>query len=449
MNVQMKPSRYNRIVHVPETDRHLLFNGVTTALISLDRERFEKARDLLAADTSEPGEEMDEETRELYDTLVDGRFIIPRSVDELALLRVRYNVSRFNNPLSLTILPTLACNLACTYCYERPSRDVMSQDTADAICAFVEDHARRERMSSFNVTWYGGEPLLAASTIWELSERFLRLSEQYNFRYSAAITTNGTLLTTDVVDNLLRYNVSAAQVTVDGPKRIHDARRPFKNQNRSSFDTILGNLDNVVGKMDMSLRINTDRRNAPFTEELLQVFADRGWLGSDTRFFPYMAPVSKLTEACADIVQECCTAESYLEHSISFCKACARYGVPIKTRALYHYPVAVKYNCGAIALNSMVIAPSGAIHKCSLTVNDETESLGNIHEPLDLVNPNLLKWLNFDPFVFDACRECDLLPICLGACPKRALEGEVPAETTACAHTKGEIDTILTLHAVS
>jgi len=444
-----KPSRYNRIVHVPETDRYLLFNGLTTALVSLDREQFEKVRYLLDADTCKPVEGMNERTRQLYDTLVDGRFIIPRSVDELALLEVRYNVSRFTNPLSLTILPTLACNLACTYCYERSRPDIMSKDTADAICAFVEDHARRERITSFNVTWYGGEPLLAASTIWDLSERFLRLSEQHNFRYSAAITTNGTLLTKDVADNLLRYNVTAAQVTVDGPKRIHDARRPFRNRKGSSFDTILENLENVVGTMDISLRINTDRRNAPFTEQLLQVFADRGWLGSDTRFYPYMAPVSKLTEACADIVQECCTAESYLEHSISFCKACAAFGVPIRTRAVYHFPVSVKYNCGAVSLNSMLIAPSGAIHKCGLTVSDDSESLGNIREPLDLVNPNLLKWLSFDPFAFEACRECDLLPICLGACPKRAIEGEVPAETTACAHTKGEIDAFLALHAVS
>jgi len=312
----------------------------------------------------------------------------------------------------------------------------------------VEERARDERITKFHVTWYGGEPLLAASTLWDLSERFLKLSEQHSFRYSAAITTNGTLLTKDTVSNLLRYRVTSMQVTVDGPREIHDARRPFRRGTRSSFDTILENLDHVVGKMDISLRINTDRRNAAFTEDLLGILADKGWLGEDTGFYPYMAPVSKLTDACADVAQECCTAASFLDHSISFCKACGTYGVPIRTRALYHFPVSVKYNCGAVSLNSMVITPSGDIHKCGLTVSDENESLGNIREPLDLVNPNLLKWLNFDPFALEACRECDLLPICLGACPKRALEGENPTESISCRCTKDNIDTILALHAV-
>ena len=444
----MKASRYNKSVHVPARDQYLLFNGLTTALISLDRRLFEKAQQIIVGANDPEFVPRDEETRELYNTLVDGRFIIPRSVDELALLKVRYNVSRFNNPLSLTILPTLACNLACTYCYERSSPDLMTQDTIEAVCSFVQDRAERERIKSFHVTWYGGEPLVAATVLWELSERFLKLAEQHGFRYTASITTNGTLLTKEAVDNLLRYNVKTAQVTVDGPKEVHDTRRPFKNRKASSFDTILRNLDNVVGKMDVSLRINTDRRNAGSALDLLPTLADRGWLGEGTNFFPYMAPVGKLTEACADVAPECCTPESFFDHSMEFCKACESYGVPVKTRALYHFPIPVKYNCGAVALNSMVISPSGAIHKCGLTVGDESESLGNIREPLDLVNPTLLKWLNFDPFAFEACRECDLLPICLAACPKRALAGENPTESISCGCTKDNIDTILTLHAM-
>jgi len=447
----MKTSRYNRTVRIPGQDQYLLFNGITAALISLDGQLFEKAHQIMVA--VDDGREVpkDEETQKTYKMLVDGRFIIPRSVDELALLRVRYNLSRFNNPLSLTILPTLACNLACVYCYERPRHDLMTEDTMEAIATFVEQRAKRERISEFHVTWYGGEPLLAAPRIWDLSRRFLDLSERYAFRYTAAITTNGTLLTKDVADSLLRYNVTSMQVTVDGPKQIHDERRPFRKGKRSSFDSILRNLDNVVGKMEIFLRINTDKRNAGFVLELLRMFADRGWLdkgkGKGKRFYPYMAPVRELTQACADIAPECCTMEEFFDLSVEFCRACEAYGVPIKTRAMYHFPVSLKYNCGAIALNSMVVNPSGAIHKCGLTVNDENESLGNIREPLDLANRNLLKWLNFDPFDTEGCRKCDLLPVCLGSCPKRVLEGEDPTKSNSCAYMKRNIDTILMLHA--
>lgn len=94
----------------------------------------------------------------------------------------------------------------------------------------------------------------------------------------------------------------------------------------------------------------------------------------------------------------------------------------------------------------MVINPSGAIHKCGLTVSDDNESLGNIREPMDLVNPNLLKWLSYDPFDVDKCCKCDLLPICFGGCPKRVLEGECPTQGHSCEYTKKNIDSILILH---
>jgi uncharacterized protein len=442
----MKRSRYNRIVHIEDEDRYLLFNGVTTGLVSLDRELFEKAQEIMAAADDGGYVPEGEEDRNIYTTLVNGRFIVPKSVDELALLKVRYNVSRFNDPLSLTILPTMACNLECSYCYERPKSEFMTQETVDAVCAFVEERAQRERITKLNVSWYGGEPLLAASTIWGLSESFMKLSEQHDFRYGAGMTTNGTLLTKDVVDNLLRYNVKSVQVTVDGPKEVHDGRRPFKSAQGSSFDAIMDNLDYVVGRLRVTLRINTDMRNAGAAIDLLEVFADRGWLTEGNRFYPYMAPVSAMTEVCADVAHECCTAESFFDLSMDFFKACTAHGVPVKTHALYHFPVSPKYVCGAVALNTMVVNPSGEIHKCGLTVSDNSESLGNIREPMDLVNPNLLKWLSYDPFDVEECRQCDLLPICFGGCPKRVLEGEYPAQGKSCECTKKNTDSILILH---
>ena len=442
----MKRSRYNKIVEVPGEDTHLLFNGITTALISLDSESFEKVENIMAAVDDGGSAPDDKQGQEIYGMLVNGRFIIPKAVDELALLKVRYNVSRHNDPLSLTILPTLACNLACVYCYEHSRPDIMREDTVDAICAYVEERARKERLDKLHVTWYGGEPLLAASTVWNLSHRFSSLSEKHGFEYTAAITTNGTLLTKEVVDNLLRYNVKSMQVTVDGPRDIHDARRPFKSGKGSSFDAIMDNLDLVVGKMNVTIRTNTDNRNVAAAIELLDLFSEKGWLEKDKKFRPYMAPVSKLTEACADTASECCTAQDFFDRSMDFAKACIDYGVRVKTRSEYHFPVTVKYNCGAIALNSMVINPSGDIYKCGLTVSEDAESLGNIRDPMDLVNANMLKWLSFDPFELEECRECDLLPVCLGACPRITVAGENPAESNSCKYLKDNIETILILH---
>ena len=48
MKVPMKRSKYNRIVHIEDEDRFLLFNGVTTGLVSLERESFERAQEMIA-----------------------------------------------------------------------------------------------------------------------------------------------------------------------------------------------------------------------------------------------------------------------------------------------------------------------------------------------------------------------------------------------------------------
>ena len=92
------------------------------------------------------------------------------------------------------------------------------------------------------------------------------------------------------------------------------------------------------------------------------------------------------------------------------------------------------------------ISKMGELGLFGLTVSEESESLGNVREPMDLVNPHLLKWLSFDPFEVEGCRECEFLPICLGACPKRTIEGEDPTQGNSCKYIKRNIDTILLLH---
>ena len=81
-----KPVQF--LVQIDGGDRFLLFNGVTAGLVSFDREVFERAQEIMTA--ADDGGDMpeDEAGRNVYTTLVNGRFIVPKSVDELALLKV-------------------------------------------------------------------------------------------------------------------------------------------------------------------------------------------------------------------------------------------------------------------------------------------------------------------------------------------------------------------------
>jgi uncharacterized protein len=49
--------------------------------------------------------------------------------------------------------------------------------------------------------------------------------------------------------------------------------------------------------------------------------------------------------------------------------------------------------------------------------------MGRIADDIDFSHPNFTDLFRFDPFDDSSCRECSLLPICLGGCPARRAEG--------------------------
>src|SRR5690606_20137919 len=134
------------------------------------------------------------------------------------------------NTLGLTICPTLNCNFRCTYCYQHHLKGVMRADVRNRIAAYV---AASDGLQDLHVTWFGGEPLLAMTVVEGLSERFLAGPH----RYSASIVTNGSRLTPAHSRRLVELNVTRAQITLDGPRDLHDQRRPLAG-GAPTFDAI-------------------------------------------------------------------------------------------------------------------------------------------------------------------------------------------------------------------
>lgn len=110
-----------------------------------------------------------------------------------------------------------ACNMRCRHCIQTPIKDGndVSVRVDDKVMALVENYVRyavgtplQEGRKPFNLFFWGGEPLL----YWDfIREQVVRLTEKYgilrnrNFRFR--ITTNGSLLTEEIVDFLNRYEV--------------------------------------------------------------------------------------------------------------------------------------------------------------------------------------------------------------------------------------------------
>ena len=173
--------------------------------------------------------------------LLEKKMLLHAEADELQHMRKIYTARRFSrDSLGLTIAPTLDCNFACPYCYEDKRPGKMSEEVANRLVDYVE--RMLPGRSSLRVMWYGGEPLMCKDIVESLTERFLRVATDCDATFRASMTTNGYLLTPNVVDRLSRFPVwEKIQITLDGTAAYHDRKRPLKS-GRQTFRTVYDNL---------------------------------------------------------------------------------------------------------------------------------------------------------------------------------------------------------------
>src|SRR5580693_1893213 len=92
----------------------------------------------------------------------------------------------------LIILPTEKCNFRCVYCYEDFKVGRMSEGVQRGIELLLINRA--PTLNLLNLSWFGGEPLLARDIVLRLSRHAFSLSKKYGFRLTGGLTTNGYLL---------------------------------------------------------------------------------------------------------------------------------------------------------------------------------------------------------------------------------------------------------------
>lgn len=147
-----KLSKFNTIF--PQEDGIIIYNSLSGGVLKLNS-KYEKQYYAIKS----PKHEMVE--KELIDNLLRANMIVDFKLDEVSLLRTINLISRYkDSSLSLTIAPTLECNFACPYCYEKGRRyNRMNKEVQNALVEFVKVKLRNK--SALGICWYGGEPLMA------------------------------------------------------------------------------------------------------------------------------------------------------------------------------------------------------------------------------------------------------------------------------------------------
>ena len=424
MGDMMKKSKYNFFYEIE--DGILAYNAKTNAMAVVEKEKIEELKKILAGEPSED--------KKFVDELMYGGFIVKDYINELEEIRHDMYADRFsNNKLSLTIAPTSDCNFRCPYCYEKDVLHMqrMTDEVADKIVKFVENRAAG--IENLHITWYGGEPLLEYQRILMLSEKFLEICDKHEIEYDAGIVTNGYLLTEDKLKKLIESKVSTIQITLDGTKESHDARRYLKNHG-GTFDKIVSNLlsfeklaQTIESFPNISIRMNLDRSNKEECYKLLDYINS---LPLRKYVVPYVAGVY---DGMDKEHVYTLTDSEYGDLKNEYLQEFEKKGFKIDYYA--YYPKKVASSCCCDRIDSLVVDAHGNLYKCWEEIGFEEACIGQIGEDMNYNLPQCYyDYMLFDPTMNEECKECEVLPVCMGGgCPIR----RVKDQRRNCEYDKG------------
>ncbi len=403
--MRTKTSAYNYSTHMPD-GTELFFNFYTLKLITLDKFESEIAKRILK-NPNRNYKKADE--KYLYDLLSNNGFVIGDQVDERDFLKEEHLRScKDRRNLSLTILPSLACNFQCVYCYQKENTQKMSRDVQDAIVQLIKK--KLPKGGSLSVSWFGGEPLLQMDIIERLSKRFIEICKIRGSEYSASIVTNGYLLNSKNADRLKEMAVEEGQITIDGPPEMHDQRRTLKG-GQGTFHVIIENIKKAAEKINLVVRMNVDETNKDYVKDVIEILVKEG-LEQKVGFYP--GHTYPYTEVCKDLDPLCMSSKDYSLLGLKTLMLLAANGFSHS----FWIPSGRANFCTADRINSFVITPSGGIVNCWNETANPDKEIGHLIKPKTKeMAKNARSWRRYNPLERDECIKCDLLPICMGGCP--------------------------------
>ena len=160
-----------------------------------------------------------------------------------------------------------SCNLGCKYCYvhreskwRRRNERIMPWEIARKAVDFLIRRAGRNA-SGYSITFFGGEPLLNKHVLHNVvaytDARKKELGLTKPTFYS--LTTNGTLMSLDVIRQIKRHNFGI-MVSMDGPPDVHDGVRVFLNHRGSWAATARGARYLMQYRRQVSVRCTITNR---------------------------------------------------------------------------------------------------------------------------------------------------------------------------------------------
>lgn len=240
----MKISKYT--IGYQEKDVYIFYNSASDKVMLC----VEKVKRLIEENREQP-DQIRLVHPVLYNYLKTNRFIVPEEENETQNLidKLREECDD-NTSYSITINPTMNCNLRCWYCYEEHiSGSMMDTNVLNSVKLLFQRHITNDKTKNFHISYFGGEPLLGFNQcVRPLTDYARILCKEHNVEMTLSFTTNAVLLTKEKVDYLIGTGLPIyMQIPFDGDRIIHDNVKKLRNGN-GTYDVILQNLSYAIEK---------------------------------------------------------------------------------------------------------------------------------------------------------------------------------------------------------
>jgi uncharacterized protein len=327
--------------------------------------------------------------------------------------------------LHVSILPTLACNLACTYCVQKtvPTTARMGADVEDGTVAFVLRRAAEARSTAVCVHYIGGEALTRKDFLLRTAARISEGARELGASFSWELTTNGIGLDPEFARQMLSFGRGAVKVTLDGDRETHDQHRVYRD-GRGSFDAIYRALVSVARECpDLELRLggNFQAGEEASYERLLERISADGL--NDRLEWVRFKPVVDAERGCAS----CHDAGAEADGLVQLGRSVERRGLGRRTG----FDVDAVNACEMHWDDGFTVDPEGRLYRCFGVAGRPEMAVGTVWRGVDRPNPLVAgrPW-ETDP----QCRACAFAPVCMGGClaGEYLATGRVPSGHGIC-----------------
>ena len=433
----LRLSSYTILSSRMKSGGYCILSGLTGAVDVIDEELYGYVSNKLQeADPHSIIFEEDELSDELREQWLERGYLVeyPHE-DERELARVVSESMHENaqKKHGIILVPDMDCNYRCVYCFEqglqasegfgKARRTAMTDEEVDQVFACIDAMGTGQDGIN-NITLYGGEPLNAKNK--DLLYRIVHMGTERGISFGAITNAHDLDVYLPIIGT---GKISSLQITVDGPKDIHDKRR-IAMDGTSSYDAIFANIRRVLAETDatISLRINIDDGNVDGFEELLEAFHQEGWL-ENTQFSVYTSIVtSPNPEKLVGNVIEAEQAEGKLRDVARKYKrvsvgGSASVGAGSMLQSLVdNQPFGLKSAyCGA-AIGMLIFLTGGIVQSCWETIGQDISVIGSYSAAGLALDPDKsAAWFERSTAKIPECLDCSYCLLCGGGCPQHAL----------------------------